>query len=84
VKPVGLRAVYDLHAALDIPVIGVGGICGHKDAIEYLMAGASAFQIGSAIGRNINVFSEVNEGISKFMEEFGYSSIEKMIGAAHE
>ena len=84
IKPVGVRAVYDLRTALDIPIIGVGGICDHRDAVEYIMAGASAFQIGSAIGRNINIFNEINNGIMNFMREFGYSSIEKMEGAAHE
>lgn len=84
VKPVGVRAVYDLHGALDIPVIGVGGIENWRDAAEYIMAGASAFQIGSAIGSNMNVFSEINKGLERFMKEFGYASIKDMEGAAHE
>lgn len=84
VRPVGVRAVYDLRAALDIPVVGVGGISDHKDALEYIMAGASAFQVGSAIGRDINVFDKINNGLESFMREFGYSSIEKMVGVAHE
>ena len=84
IRPVGVRAVYDLHAALDIPLIGVGGIYGWRDAAEYIMAGASAFQVGSAIGKNMNVFNEINKGLERFMKEFGYSSIKKMVGAAHE
>jgi dihydroorotate dehydrogenase (NAD+) catalytic subunit len=84
VRPVGVRAVYDLYAALDIPVIGVGGICGWRDAAEYIMAGASAFQVGSAIGPDINVFRKINRGLKRFMNEFGYSSISDMTGAAHD
>jgi len=84
VKPVGVRAVYDLYAALDIPIIGVGGISGWRDAAEYIMAGASAFQVGSALGKDIRIFKKINSGLEKFMKEYNYSTIEKMVGAAHE
>lgn len=85
VKPVGVRAVYDLYNALDIPVIGVGGISNWRDAAEYLMAGASAFQIGSAIGMvGPLVFDDVNNGLEMFMKEYDYGSIKDMVGAAHE
>lgn len=85
VKPVGVRAVYDLTSVLDIPVVGVGGITTWRDAAEYIMAGASAFQIGSAVGTvGPDVFSKVNDGLSSFMDEYGYSSIASMRGVAHE
>lgn len=85
VKPVGVRAVYDLKSVLDIPLIGVGGITNWRDAAEYIMAGASAFQVGSAIGTvGIDVFDRINDGLSSFMEEYGYDSISSMVGAAHE
>lgn len=85
VKPVGVRAIYDLRTVLDIPLIGVGGISTWRDAAEYIMAGASAFQIGSAIGTiGIDVFYKVNRGLESFMEEYGYSSIKSMVGVAHE
>ncbi len=85
VKPVGVRAVYDLTAVLDIPVIGVGGISSWRDAVEYIMAGASAFQVGSAVGTmGPEVFSQINKGMSDFMDEYGYSSIASMRGIAHE
>ena len=85
VKPVGVRAIYDLRSVLDIPLIGVGGITNWRDAAEYIMAGASAFQVGSAIGTvGIDVFDRINEGLSAFMEDYGYSSIQSMVGVAHE
>ncbi len=85
VKPVGVRAIYDLSTVLDIPLIGVGGITDWRDAAEYIMAGASAFQVGSAVGtRGIGVFQEINEGLRAFMEEYHYDSIRSMVGAAHE
>jgi dihydroorotate dehydrogenase (NAD+) catalytic subunit len=85
VKPIGVRAVYDLRSVLDIPLIGVGGIRTWRDAAEYIMAGARAYQVGSAIGTHgTGVINEINEGLKRFMKEYGYRSIEKMAGAAHE
>ena len=83
--PVGVRAIYDLRTAVDIPLVGVGGIETWRDAAQYLMAGASAFQIGSAVGtRGPEVFSEINDGLSAFMDEYGYGSIADMTGVAHD
>jgi dihydroorotate dehydrogenase (NAD+) catalytic subunit len=85
VKAVGIRSVYDLSAALDIPIIGVGGIESWRDAVEYIMAGASAVQVGSAVGRQgLGVFREITEGIALFLDENGYDSIQQIVGAAHE
>ena len=85
VKPVGVRAVYDLRTAVDIPLVGVGGISTWRDAAEYIMAGASAFQVGSAVGtRGVEVFSDINDGLLEFMNEYGYDSVSSMVGAAHE
>lgn len=85
IKPVGVRAVWDLSNAVSIPIVGVGGICSYRDAIEYIMAGASAFQIGTAvIDSGPEIFGNVCKGINKFMKRYGYSSIESMVGAAHE
>ena len=85
IKPVGVRAIYDLRSVLDIPLIGVGGISTWRDAAEYIMAGACAFQIGSAVGtEGPEVFDKVNTGLETFMKEYGYDSISSMVGAAHE
>jgi dihydroorotate dehydrogenase (NAD+) catalytic subunit len=85
VKPVGLRCVYELYAALDIPIIGVGGVENWRDAVEYLMAGASAVQVGSAIGRRgLGVFREITDGLSSFMAENRYRHVSELVGEAHE
>ncbi len=85
VKPVALRAVYDLAKALDIPVIGIGGITTWQDAVEFLLAGASALQIGTAVSlRGWNVFREISEGIEKYLEEEGFSSVREIVGLALE
>ncbi len=84
VKPVALKCVYDLYTALDIPIIGVGGIYTWEDAIEMMMAGASAVQIGSAVHEGLDVFSSIASGIEKFVSKREYSDITDIIGIAHE
>ncbi|WCN29477.1 dihydroorotate dehydrogenase [Thermococcus kodakarensis] len=85
VKPVALRAVYDLARTLDIPVIGIGGITTWQDAVEFLLAGASALQIGTAVSlRGWKVFREINEGIERYLREEGFSSVEEIVGLALE
>ncbi|MBN2110417.1 MAG: dihydroorotate dehydrogenase [Methanosarcinaceae archaeon] len=82
VKPVAIKCVYDLYAALDIPVIGVGGVSGWEDAVEMMMAGASAVQIGSAVYDGMDVFRNVADGIDSFLSEKGWS-IGEITGLAH-
>ena len=83
IKPVALRCVYEISSKYDIPIIGCGGISTWEDAIEFFLAGASAVQLGSAIGDNwIDVFNDINNGIKKYMKDNGFSKIEEMIGLA--
>jgi len=85
VKPVGLRCVYEIFEAVDIPVIGVGGISNGRDAVEYIMAGASAVQIGTAVWRQgLSVFRTTCDDISEFMDQNGIATLTEMVGAAHE
>lgn len=85
VKPVGIRCVYDISEVTSIPVIGVGGITTGQDAIEYIMAGASAVQIGSAVYyRGIEVFSQIVQEISLWLDDHGYKNINDLIGVAHQ
>ena len=84
IRPVGVRAVYDLYGTVGIPIVGVGGICGHMDALEYIMAGACAVQIGTAVLTGMDIFRRVNDGLMDFMREYGYPSIGEMVGVAHE
>lgn len=84
VRAVGVRCVYDLHAALDIPIIGVGGVEDWRSAAEYIMAGAFAVQIGSGVGRKgLVVFDEVCAGLERFMSESGFRTVREMVGVAH-
>jgi len=85
VRPVGVRAVYDLRRELSIPIVGVGGIETWRDAAEYIMAGASCFQVGSAVGRRgPEVFREITGGLQAFMESHGYAGMKDMEAAAHD
>lgn len=81
-KPIGIRCVYEL-SSLSVPIIGVGGIFTGKDAIEYMMAGASAIQIGSGIYyKGKEIFDEVSQEIRQWLKEHGYSKIQQIIGMA--
>jgi len=83
IKPIAVRCVYEISSKFDIPIIGCGGVSDWEDAVEFILAGASAVQIGSAIGEKwTGVFSEINNGISKYMEKKGFSKINEMIGIA--
>lgn len=83
IKPIAVRCVYEISSKFDIPIIGCGGVSDWEDAVEFILAGASAVQIGSAIGEKwIGVFSEINNGISKYMEKKGFSKIKEMVGIA--
>ncbi len=83
IKPIALRCVYEISSQYDIPIIGCGGISTWEDAVEFFLAGASAVQLGSAIGDNwVGVFDEINKGILQYMERKGYSTIKEMVGIA--
>jgi len=80
-KPVALRCVWEVAQAVNIPVIGCGGISTGKDAVEYILAGASAVEIGTAVmDRGVHVFKEVVDGIAEYMEKNGFSKLEDMVG----
>ncbi|TFG30836.1 dihydroorotate dehydrogenase [Candidatus Thorarchaeota archaeon] len=80
--PIAVRCVYDLHNALAIPIIGVGGVSTWKDAVEMHLAGASAIQIGTAVMEDIEVFSKIKNGVQTYLKERGHKSIDEIVGAA--
>lgn len=83
IKNVGLRYVYQVKKETGMSIIGVGGIENSEDALEYIMAGASALQIGTALyNQGRSVFRKVASGILDFMNREGYNSISEMVGAA--
>lgn len=82
VKPIALYSVWTLAAAVSVPIIGVGGISTVEDALEFLMAGASAVEVGSATFRNPRSGIEIVEGIKRFLDGHGMSSVADLVGAA--
>jgi dihydroorotate dehydrogenase (NAD+) catalytic subunit len=82
-KPVGVRCVYEISSRVKIPVIGAGGICTGQDALEYIMAGASAVQIGSGVRlRGMDVFKKVCQELEDYMNRRGYRSLSEFVGIA--
>jgi dihydroorotate dehydrogenase (NAD+) catalytic subunit len=84
VKPMALAMVYEVSGAVAIPVIGLGGIATAADAIEFIMAGASAVQVGSASYSNPRAALDILEGIERFMVEAGVKNLGEIIGAARQ
>ena len=80
VKPVALRMVWQVAKAVNIPVIGLGGISTAKDAIEFLMAGATAIEIGTANFLDPAVSIKVRDGINDWLDAHGCQSVEEIIG----
>ena len=81
VKPVALRMVWQTAKAVKIPVIGLGGICSATDAIEFLLAGASAIQIGTANFIDPSISEKVIDGIEDYLNRHGFTSVQEIIGA---
>jgi dihydroorotate dehydrogenase (NAD+) catalytic subunit len=82
IKPLALALVYEVAGVVDIPVIGLGGIATATDALEFLMAGASGVQVGSATYRNPHAALDVLEGVERFMVKEGVKKLSEIIGAA--
>ena len=80
VKPVALRMVWQVAKAVKIPVVGLGGICTAKDAIEFLMAGATAIEIGTANFLDPTVSIKVRDGINDWLDSHGCKSVQEIIG----
>jgi len=82
VKPVALRMVYEVAGAVDVPVIGCGGIASARDALEFIMAGACAVQVGTATFADPRAPLDVLEGIDEFLAKEGVGRLSEIVGAA--
>lgn len=83
IKPVAVRMVYQAAHAVNIPVIGMGGISCAEDALEFIMAGASMVAVGTANFNNPSVTMDIIEGIEKYMEKHGVKDINDLIGCVN-
>lgn len=85
IKPVAVRCVFEISKEVNIPVIGCGGITYWQDAVEFLLAGASAIQIGTAIAfRGLSVFKEITEGIQEYLSKRGHRNLKEIVGLSHK
>ncbi len=84
IKSIAVRCVYEIYNSVKIPVIGCGGIATWRDAVEFMLAGASAVEVGTAIAyRGFNVFSEITSGLRKYLERKGFGSAGEIVGLSH-
>ena len=84
VKPIAVRHVYDVYEQVKAPIIGCGGIAGWRDAVEFLLAGASAVQIGTAIATEGSiVFTRIARGVDAYLRRKGFRSVDEIVGLSH-
>ena len=84
IHPIAVACVYEAHEQLDIPIIASGGVWGWEEAIEFLLAGATAVQVGSIIGeKGMTIFREIIDGLEKYLMENNLNHVEEIIGFAH-
>jgi dihydroorotate dehydrogenase (NAD+) catalytic subunit len=84
VKPVALRCVYEAYERVKVPIMGCGGIVDWRDAVEFLLAGASAVQIGTALSlKGTNVFGKVALGIGRYLKNKHFRKVEEIVGLSH-
>ena len=85
IKPIGIRCVYEISKKLEAPVIGCGGVSSWKDVIEYMIAGASAVQIGSVLGSTgPRIFNQITKELKNYVEKKRLRNISEIIGIAHK
>lgn len=85
IKPIGIRCVYEISKKLEVPVIGCGGASSWKDVVEYMIAGASAVQIGSVLGsRGPRIFNQITTELKKYVKKKQLKNIGEIIGISHK
>jgi len=85
IKPIALRCVYEVYRKVKIPVVGCGGVTTWKDSVEFMLAGASAVQIGTAIAfEGLSVFKSIAEGIDSYLEKMNFGSVKEIVGLSHK
>jgi len=84
IKPIAVRCVYEIYERVKVPIFGCGGITNWKDAIEFMLAGASAIQVGTALAiKGIEIFNSILKGIKTYVKKRGLRSINEIVGLSH-
>ena len=84
IKPIAVRCVYEIYERVKVPIVGCGGITSWSDVVEFILAGATAIQIGTAIAlKGPNVFMTVTRGIDAYLKRKGFESVNEIVGLSH-
>ncbi|MEC9424206.1 MAG: dihydroorotate dehydrogenase, partial [Actinomycetota bacterium] len=84
IRPVAVRAVFDTREALpEVPIIGVGGVASAEDAVEFLLAGASAVQVGTATFADPRAPARILRDLERWCDRRGVATLDELIGVAH-
>ncbi len=84
IRPLAVRCVYEIYQAVRVPIVGIGGVSSGRDAVEMIMAGATAVGVGSAVyGQGPELFGRIGAEMVEWMAELGYHCVDEMRGAAH-
>jgi len=84
IKPIAVRCVYEIYEKVKLPIVGCGGVTNWRDAVEFLLAGATAIQIGTAIAiKGPSVFRSVTRGINAYLKRKGFKSVDEIVGLSH-
>jgi dihydroorotate dehydrogenase (NAD+) catalytic subunit len=79
IKPIALKLIYQVYSAIDIPILGMGGVTTGEDAVEMMMVGANIVGVGTAVyERGIEVFDKINNEIKEYMKQMGYSNLQQI------
>ena len=84
IKPVALRMIYQTYQAVNIPIIGVGGIETAEDVVEFLVAGASAVEVGAANFKDPMTCVNIIEDLPRVLAKYGYNSVKEVTGRSHQ
>ena len=84
IRPIAVRCVYELCESVKVPIIGCGGITNWQDAVEFMLAGASAVQVGTAIAsEGLGVFKSITRGVDSYIRRKGFRSVKEIVGLSH-
>ncbi len=82
IRPVALRFVYEARRVVDVPIVGIGGIASTADALQFLLAGAAAVQVGTATFREPRAAETITDGLAAYARDHGLASLQEIVGAA--
>jgi dihydroorotate dehydrogenase (NAD+) catalytic subunit len=84
IRPIAVARVYELYQAFKVPIIGCGGVSTWEHAVELMLAGASAVEVGTALYQGYGVFEEINRGIQSYMARKKFKRVQEMVGIGHK